>query len=393
MVSSTSRRHGGAGGPFGGQAEGAGDQAGCQGLQPLDGVSRAAPGRTVGEGLRPRASPGRAERGGQRVDAEGEIVGERAEQRGLAGTRAAHAPRDRAQQLDAALGRGRLTEDMEAVADLHLLDFAEIAIELAECVVAAVRGPDAAILVEPGGRGKLQDACAQGRTAARIDRGGVEELVHQALQLLQRAVGARAGERRRQVVDDYGRAPPLGLAALAGVVHDERVDVGNGTQRGLWEAFGGKRERLARQPLHVAVLADVHHRVSVEGGAQPRVEGEIAVGRRQVGVVVALLGVDVVAPRRLDRDDDIAEAHGRQREAPCVGTEEGVSLRLAPAFADRRPHGLGERGEEARIIGERERALGRACRGVGGVGWACLEPGHQHGAVRRRGLQPIAGLG
>ena len=309
-------------------------------LQPLDGISRAAPGGAVGEGLRSRATPGVAERGRERVDAEGEIVGERAQQRGLAGAGAAHAPRDGAQELDTALGCGRDTEDMEAVADLHLLDFAEIAVELAKRVVAAVGGPDAAILVEPGRRGKLQDARAQGRTPARIDRSGVEELVHQALQLLQRAVAAGAGERRCQVIDDHGRAAPLGLAALAGIVHDEGIDVRDGAERGFGKAFGGERERLARQPFHVAVLAHVHYRVGVEGGAQPRVKGEVAVGRRQVGVVVALLRVDVVAPRRLDRDDDVAEAHGRQREAPGVRTEEGVFVRFPPALGDRLLHGF-----------------------------------------------------
>ena len=150
---------------------------------------------------------------------------------------------------------------------MHLLDFAEIAVELAERVVAAVGGLDAAILIQPGRRGKLQDARAQGRASARIDRGGVEELVHQPLQLLQRAVAAGAGERRRQVIDDHRSAAPLGLAALAGVVHDEGIDVRERPERGLREALGGKRQRLPRQPLHVAVLADVDHCVGVVGGA------------------------------------------------------------------------------------------------------------------------------
>ena len=256
-------------------------------------------------------------------------------------------------------GAGRLTEDMEAVADLHLLDFAEIAIELAERVVAAVGGLDAAILVESGRRGKLQDARAQGWATAWIDRGGVEELVDQPLQLLQRAVAAGAGKRRRQVIDDDGGAAPLGLAALAGVVHDEGVDVRERPERGLRKALGGERERLARQPFHVAVLAHVDHRVGVEACAQPSVEREVAVRRRQVGIVVALLGIDVVAPRRLDRDHDIAEAHDREREARFSRTEEGVGLRRAPALGDGRLHGLRQGGEEPRIIGERERGLGR----------------------------------
>ena len=218
-------QHGGTGAPFGGQAEGAGDQGGGQVLQALDRVAGAAPGRAVGERLRPRALPRRAERGRERIQPEGEVVGQCAQEGSLAGAGAAHAARDRAQEFVAPRGLGRPAEDVEAVANLHLLDLAEIAIELAERVVAVVVGLDAAILVEPDRRGKLQDARAQRRTPARIEGSGVEELVHQPLQLLQRTVAARARQRRRQVIDDHRRPPPLGLAALAGVVDDEGIDV------------------------------------------------------------------------------------------------------------------------------------------------------------------------
>ena len=305
---------------------------------------------------------------------------------------AAHAARDGAEQRGAALGLRRLAEDMEAVPDLHLLDFAEIAVELAERVVAAVARPDAAILIQPDGAGKLQDARGERRTAARIERGGIEELVHEALQLLQCAVAAGARQRRRQVVDDHRRAPALGLAALAGVVHDEGIDVRERPERGLGEARGGERQRLARQPLHVAVLADVNDRVGVEGRAQPGVEGEVAVRRRQVGVVVALLGVDVVAPRRLDRDDDVAEARGGEREAAGAGSVEGVGLRRAPARGDRGADRVRQRGKESRIGGKRERGLGRFRAAVGGVGGASSEPRHQRRAVGRRVLHPVAGV-
>ena len=208
--------HGGARTPLGRQAPAAGNQAGREALQALHRVAGAAPGHTVGERLRPRAPPGLAERGRERVDAEGEVVRQRTQDGGLSGAGSAHAPRDGAQKLVAALGLRRFAEDVETVANLHLLDFAEITIELAERVAAAVCGVYAAILVEPDGGGKLQDARAQGRATTRVDRGRVEELVHQPLQFLQRAVAAGAGERRRQVIDDHCSPAPLGLAALAG---------------------------------------------------------------------------------------------------------------------------------------------------------------------------------
>ena len=108
-------------------------------------------------------------------------------------------------------------------------------------------------------------------------------------------------------------------------------------ERGFRKALGGERQRLARQPFHIAVLSHVHHRMGIEGRAQPRVEGEIAVRRRQVGVVVALLRIDVVAARRLDRDDHVAETHCREREAPHILAEERVRLRLTPALGDSMP--------------------------------------------------------
>ena len=62
------------------------------------------------------------------------------------------------------------------------------------------------------------------------------------------------------------------------------------------------------------MLAEVHDGVRVEGATKPGVEREVAVGRREVGIVIAPLGVDVVAPRRLDRDGHIAATQGRQDE-------------------------------------------------------------------------------
>ena len=359
-------QHGGARVPRGGQTAGAGDQARRQALQALDRVAVRSPWRAVGERGGPWPPPGRAERGRERVHVQREIVGQRTQQRGPVLTGAAHAPRDGTEKLVAACGFGRLPKNVEAVADLHLLDLAEITVELAERVVVAVGGRDAAILVEPDGGGKLQDARAQRRTAARIERGGVEELVHQPLQLFQRAMAAGARQRRRQMIDDHRGAPPLGLAALAGIVHDEGIDVRDRPERGFRKTLGRERQRLAGQPFHIAVLAHMHKRMGIEGRAQPRIEGEVAVRRRQGGIVVARLRVDVVAPRRLDRGHDIAEAQRRQREAPRVTAEEGIGRRLPPAPGDGVPHGRGQQREETLVVGERERCLGRAGAGIGG---------------------------
>ena len=63
------------------------------------------------------------------------------------------------------------------------------------------------------------------------------------------------------------------------------------------------------------MLAHVDERVGAELFAQPEIEGEIAVRRDEVGVVVARLRVDVVAARRLDADRDVAEAMRGKDEA------------------------------------------------------------------------------
>ena len=108
--------------------------------------------------------------------------------------------------------------------------------------------------------------------------------------------------------------------------------------------------------------------------------------------MVARLGIDVVAPRRLDPDHRIAEVHRRQHEAILGRTEEGVGLGLPPAAGDRAPHGLRQGGEEAGVVGEGERDLGGARAGVAGVGGARGEPRHQRGTVRRRALDAVAGV-
>ena len=117
------------------------------------------------------------------------------------------------------------------------------------------------------------------------------------------------------MVDDHGGAAALGLAALARIVDDEGVDVGQGAEDRLGEAVGRERQRLARQPFEIAVLAHVDHGMGAEALAQPSVEGEIAMRRRQIRVVIARGRIDVVAARRLDADDQIAERQHGERES------------------------------------------------------------------------------
>ena len=113
------------------------------------------------------------------------------------------------------------------------------------------------------------------------------------------------------MVDDNRGAAPLGLAAFARIVDDERIDMWQGPKRCFGEAGGGKRQSLTWQPFEIAVLTEMENGMGIERAAQPGIERKLTVRRRQVGVVIAGGGIDVVATRRLDRHDHIAERKHR----------------------------------------------------------------------------------
>ena len=75
--------------------------------------------------------------------------------------------------------------------------------------------------------------------------------------------------------------PPLGLGALARVVDQERVDQRQVAERGVGAARRRHAQRLAGQPLQVAVLAEVHDGVGAETAVvvQPAVGGQVVVAR------------------------------------------------------------------------------------------------------------------
>jgi hypothetical protein len=113
--------------------------------------------------------------------------------------------------------------------------------------------------------------------------------------------------------------PALGLRALARIVDDERIDMRHRPEHRLRIAGSRQRQRLARQPFEIAVLAHVDDCMGAKTFAQPGIEREVAMRRHQVRRVVACLRIDVVAARRLDADDHIAKT--QQRQAKCAFAE------------------------------------------------------------------------
>ena len=162
------------------------------------------------------------------------------------------------------------------------------------------------------------------------------------------------------MVDDDGTRAALGLRSLAGVVDDEGIELRQGTQRDLGQAFGRERIGLARQPFEIAVLAVVNNGMGLEVMAEPEIEGQIAVRGEQGRVVIGGFRIDVVAARRLDRHGGIAvEADGEVEGA--IG-EEGVGGGITPAFGDPCTDGVRQSGEMLRVICKRKGCPGQARR-------------------------------
>ncbi len=369
----------------------AGDQPAGEQLQALDRVAFGPPGAGAGQHRRARAGPRLAEGGPEGVPVERQIGGQGPQQRRVAGLAAPsrHA-RQGHQQVGERVAFGRAAEDVQPVADLQLLDLAQMVVDAGE-MVGVVR-VDAEVAGEAQRLAALQDALAQMLQPARIEGGGLVVLVDQGLECRELAPALRPGHRRGQVVDDDRTGPPLGLGPFAGIVDDERVEVRQGAEDRLGQAGGGQGGGLARQPFEVAVLAEVDDGMGAEAVAQPEVEGEVAVRRGQVRRVVGRVRVDVVAARGLQADHDVAEQQDGEGEA--VAGQVRVVLRRAPALDDAGPDLGGEPGEQIPVGVEGECHRDRAGSTAGElVGRAGGEPGHECGTVRRRVGDRVAGAG
>lgn len=214
-------------------------------------------------------------------------------------------------------------------------------------------------MVELRGLDEGPDLGADGRELCRVHGGDLGVLVQELFEAGDVTVAVGAGHRRHQVVHQGGVHTALGLGALAGVVDQERVDQREVTQRGVGAAGGGQARVLAGQPLQIAVLAEVDHRVGAEavvvrGRGDPAVGGEVVVRGRQIGVVVDRDRVLAEAARRLDEDQQVAAAQRGQHDV-ALGVagpvEEHLAGRRAPVLLDGLAQLGGERGEPAAVVG------------------------------------------
>ena len=369
----------------------------CQQLQPLARIAGVAPGLGVDlpQQLGERAAPGLLPGGIERVEvaARQQVLRQRPDQAVVGALAVAHGVARQGQQGVALQpAGGRLAKDVQTVADLAFLEFAQVGIGLVQQLLLLGLGAwrrHAQVLVQVVRDDVRQDLLAQQRGPPAIQRDGFVVLVHHALQVARRAIAFGARQRRHQVVHDHRLGAALGLGALARIVDDEGVQVRHGAERQVRPAGLGQGHALAGQPFQVAVLAHVHHGIGLPRGAQPVVEGQVVMRWHQVRVVVAGHGVQVVAARWLDAHKHLAQAQPGHHEAPLA--QHGIGVGRAPALQ----HGLlvdrRQAVKECLVAGQVQALLGRAqLPGIGIVGDALLQQRHQGIAVGGDVLQRIA---
>src|SRR6185437_13922725 len=207
----------------------------------------------------------------------------------------------------------RAAEYVEAVTDAHVLQVAEPGVEGDQGLIGrlAVGGAflDEAALFSP-----LENERRNDPRAARIKRLRLGELVEQAFELERGPVRSGGGQRRRHVSDRHRADAALGLRRLARVVDDERIHDRGRADEHFRGAALAERNRLARQPFQRAMRAELNDCVDFFAAGEPEVEGDVAVPRRQVEIVIVALARRRVAAVGLDGDDELAELNEAEGE-------------------------------------------------------------------------------
>ena len=189
--------------------------------------------------------------GFDRVEGE-HVIGVEAELRSDGGAQrwdlAVRQASDGQQEIDERLALRDLPEGVQPAADLGILEPAQVAVDMQQHIVEVVLGGcgiETEVAVDRRFGEQLPDALAQWRQLRRIQRGELRVLVEHLLELRHVVVRVGPSHRRQQVVDHHGVGAALGLCALAGVVHHERVEERDVAQRGIGPAAGAEGEGLA----------------------------------------------------------------------------------------------------------------------------------------------------
>ena len=178
-------------------------------------------------------------------------------------------------------------------------------------------------------------------------------------------------QRRRQVADRHGGDAALRLRGLARIVDDERIGHWHRPQDRLGGASRAQGQGLAGQPFQRAVGAEMDHGMDALDLAQPNVEGQVGVARRQGRVMVLGSPFGPAATIRLHRDDEAAGPHDAKPEGALPHGLVGGGL--APGLADSGGEISGQPVQRPFVVGQRQHrhdiAFGEPC--------------HQGGALRQ----------
>ena len=142
------------------------------------------------------------------------------------------------------------------------------------------------------------------------------------------------------------------MGALAGVVDDEGIELGNWAEGDFGIAVLRQGHGFTRQPFEITVLAIVDDGLRFEVVAQPEIGGEIEMRRNKCRIVVGRFRIDAVAARRLDGDSDVAVDDDGEMES-AVG-EMRIRFRLAPLRGDLCTDDFGEGDKMLFVSIERE---------------------------------------
>ena len=112
--------------------------------------------------------------------------------------------------------------------------------------------------------------------------------IHRLFQFGNFIIGTGIGNRSRHIADEAAGSPPLGNHAFAGNGHMVGIYVRKVSQGNIRIAFLIQPHALARQPFQVPVGTHMNHRIRLPYIPKPIVEGQVLVGRSDVGVMVRL---------------------------------------------------------------------------------------------------------
>ncbi len=241
-------------------------------------------------------------------------------------------------------------EDVQAVADGERFHVAKEGIDAHQRLGLRHFRLDAARLFKPAFRDRAENVPRQPLAAPLVEalRRGI--FVQKPLDFAKRGRRCGLDERRRVVADGDGGDAPLRLRGLAGIVDDEGIDHRHRPKERARRAGFRKRRRLAGQPFERAMRAEMDQRIDARLLAEPEIEGDVGVARRQVRIVIGGFAVRQMAALGLEADEEIAV--GGYRQGNRAARECGVFGRRAPGGCHSLAQRFRQAGEGGFVFGE-----------------------------------------